>query len=155
LSRMLVATALVVGLLAAFFPLDGWADGAASLKAKVVSLKGEARYTPGNNTWSGLKSGDVFDSDPVTLQTGLERGAMMDVGLGKGLKSQGGDLGSTLLTLRMFSNSLMGIENFKSKGTGADEVTETELILRAGAQILGRVNGSSGCKLRVIEDTPL
>src|SRR5213075_2278529 len=51
--------------------------------AKVVRIKGSARYTTGNNVWQPLSVGAVVK--PGTLiQTSAEKGAYLDLVLGDG-----------------------------------------------------------------------
>src|SRR5437763_557897 len=52
-------------------------------KAKVVRIKGYARFTAGNNVWQPLKLGEVLRPGTV-IQTGMERGSFVDLVLGDG-----------------------------------------------------------------------
>src|SRR5258708_15529523 len=49
--------------------------------AKVVRIKGSARYSTGNNVWVPVKLGSVLKPGTV-IQTGLEHGAFVDLVLG-------------------------------------------------------------------------
>src|SRR6266699_5569671 len=51
--------------------------------AKVVRIKGSARYSTGNNVWVPVKLGSVLKPGTV-IQTGLEKGAFVDLVLGDG-----------------------------------------------------------------------
>src|SRR5215813_1783391 len=51
--------------------------------AKVVRIKGSARYTTGNNVWVPVKLGSILKPGTV-IQTGLEKGAFVDLVLGDG-----------------------------------------------------------------------
>src|SRR5437868_872625 len=51
--------------------------------AKVVRVKGPARYTTGNNVWQPVRPGDVLRAGTV-IQTGTEEGSYVDLVLGDG-----------------------------------------------------------------------
>src|SRR2546423_9232735 len=52
-------------------------------RAKVVRMKGQARYTTGNNVWQPLKVGDVIKPGAV-IQTSKGKGDFVDLALGDG-----------------------------------------------------------------------
>jgi hypothetical protein len=119
--------------------------------AKVVRIKGIARYTTGNNIWQPLKVGAVVKAGTV-IQTGIEKESYVDVVLGEG------EAAATPITynsapspsasstpppqsyqgkakqsvIRIFDNSVVGIDKLTCVQTGAEEVTDTELDLKLG-----------------------
>src|SRR5215471_10838291 len=50
-------------------------------KAKVVRIKGFARFTAGNNVWQPLKAGEILRPGSI-IQTGVEKGSFVDLVLG-------------------------------------------------------------------------
>jgi hypothetical protein len=124
--------------------------------AKVVRIKGGVRYKVGNNDWMPLKGGDIVK--PGTLiQTAAD--SFVDFGLGSGSTPVAGPSGpSTGLSfqpnveqniVRLWGNTLLSIDKLTATQTGADEVTETQLDLKAG-HIFGMVKKmSAGSKYEV------
>lgn len=129
-------------------------------KAKVVRVKGYARFTGGNNVWQPLKVGEVLKPGTV-IQTGMERGSFVDLVLGDGSGSAPAEASvpnTAAITpvnsknyyqpnaeqnvVRVWENSLLGIDKLTSMETGADTVTETQLDLKAG-RIFGSVKKMS------------
>ena len=124
-------------------------------KVKVLRIKGSARYTSGNNVWQPLKAGDVIKPGSV-IQTGMEHGSFVDLALGDGSGpvAYGSSSSSSTPTVmpavnfqqpksqqnfvRVWENSLLGVDKLTSTDTGADPVTETQLDLKAG-HIFGNV----------------
>src|SRR4051794_12647113 len=80
--RSLVNGLIVCGIALAMVSSSA-AQNAAQGKAKVVRIKGSARYTTGNNVWQPLKVGDVIRAG-TTVQTGLEKDGYVDLVLGDG-----------------------------------------------------------------------
>src|SRR6266436_1639408 len=74
---------LVAGALALAFVSTAAAQTPTQGAAKVVRIKGSARYSTGNNVWVPVKLGSVLRPGTV-IQTGLERGAFVDLVLGDG-----------------------------------------------------------------------
>jgi hypothetical protein len=126
-------------------------------KAKVIKIKGSARYSTGRNDWKPLSVGDVLR--PGTLiQTGVDRDSYVDLTFGDG--SSSGPIASSSSSselptavsyyqpkaqqnyLRIYQNSLVGIDKLTSMDTGGDVVTETQLDLKAG-HIFGGVKKMS------------
>jgi hypothetical protein len=117
--------------------------------AKVVRLKGDARYSTGNNVWQPLKVGDIVR--PGTLiQTASN--SRLDLALGSGAPgvAQSG-APSTMLSyrpsseqnmIRIWENTLLSVDKMTETHTGADVVTETQLDLKAG-RITGTVKKMS------------
>jgi hypothetical protein len=144
-------TGLVQGLVAlglAFLMVStAGAQTATQGTAKVVRMKGSARYTTGNNVWVPLKVGSRLKPGTV-IQTSLEKGSYVDLvllGEGEGVAPLGSGSGSTAATdsiffqpsveqntVRIWENSVLAIDKLTSTETGADVVTETQLDLRKG-----------------------
>jgi len=129
--------------------------------AKVVRIKGSARYTTGNNVWQPLSVGAIVR--PGTLiQTSSEKGSYLDLALGDGA----GDapmprpmsFGAAAATppsdsrsytpngeqnvVRLYDNTILQVDKLSSMETGADTVTETQLDLQRG-RIFGNVKKMS------------
>lgn len=116
--------------------------------AKVVRLKGAARYATGSNAGKLLKVGDVIQPGSV-IQTAEK--SRVDLVLGEGstpvARPVPGDMLSYHPTVeqnvvRMWENTLLGIDKLTTTQTGADEVTDTQLDLKAG-HIFGMVKKMS------------
>src|SRR6266404_675409 len=126
-------------------------------KAKVVRIKGYARFSVGNNVWQPLKAGEILRAGTV-IQTGVEKGSFVDLVLGDvdaPVSSASGGAAATPVisrsfyqptaeqnTVRVWENSLLGIDKLTSMETGAGPVTETQLDLKAG-RIFGNVKKMS------------
>ncbi len=148
---------LIVGALAFAFVSTAAAQTPVQGAAKVVRIKGSARYSTGNNVWVPVKLGSVLKPGTV-IQTGLERGAFVDLVLGDGEApiagvsgaGGGGGAGDSMFyqpnseqnIVRVTGNSILAIDKLTSMETGADVVTETQLDLRAG-KIFGNVKKMS------------
>jgi hypothetical protein len=138
-------------------------DGA----AKVVRIKGTARYSTGNNVWQPLSVGDVLRPGNV-IQTDRDAGSYVDIVLGDGkvptispgmasagaLTPGAGGYPATATaapgrpvaqqnTVRLFDNTVLGIDKLSATETGADLVTDTQLDLRSG-HIVGNVRKMTG-----------
>lgn len=128
-------------------------DGA----AKVVRISGSARYMPvGATTWEPLKTGALLAPGTV-VQTAS--GSYVDLVLngrggasGVGMAAAGGagaGAGASPISynapkarqnaVRIFENTVLGIDKLSEDQTGAETVTDTELDLKAG-KILGTVS---------------
>ncbi|HZR17188.1 MAG TPA: FecR domain-containing protein [Verrucomicrobiae bacterium] len=135
------------------------AQGAMDGAAKVVRVKGPARYTTGNNVWQPLHVGDVLRAGTV-VQTSTEEGSYVDLVLGDGnaavpqavtyRPSVPDSMASHLNfrpsaeqnVVRIWANTAMGIDKLTAMQTGADTVTETQLDLKQG-RITGNVKKMS------------
>jgi hypothetical protein len=128
---------------------------------QVVKVEGNAQYSTDGRTWQTLHSGDVLKSGAV-IRT-AER-SLVDVTLGEPGAAGGASAGPYLLNLpsggggggaggsggggaadtekanivRIFESTVMGVDKLTLERTGVDEVSETQLDLRAG-QIMGNV----------------
>lgn len=129
------------------------------LTAKVVRIKGAARFTTGNNVWQPLKVGAIIKPGTV-VQTGMDGGSYVDLVLGAGNGEEPSpvvysseapatsdtsapppttyETKATQSVIRLTENTLLGIDKLTTLQTGADEVSDTELDLKAG-RILGNV----------------
>lgn len=126
------------------------AQAAEELTAKVVRLKGSARYSTGGNVWQPIKIGDTFKTGAI-IQTAA--GSIVDIvfaeATGPGRTASGGGLPSiSSLTysptvqrdiVRVQPDSVLAIDRLTATKTGSDRVTETQLDLRSG-RIIGSVN---------------
>jgi hypothetical protein len=114
------------------------AQSADQTAAKVVRLKGKAQYKIGNGEWRPLKMGDVLRQGTVIQTAGDSR---VDLLMGEASAVVARPVTSDMVTyqptaeqniVRMWENTLMGIDKLTAMQTGADVVTETQLDLRAG-----------------------
>jgi len=120
------------------FPVQ--AGDSAVLTAKVISLKGSARYDTNRFNWYSLRLGDEL-TPAFVIHTATE-GSMVDIRLG-------GDGPTSSGTVRIFSNSWVTVVKLATRGVGSAEVKEAEFDLAAG-QILVNLNSSSENEVRLI-----
>lgn len=132
------------------------AQGVLGGAAKVIRMKGSARYTTGNFVWQPIKVGDVLHAGTV-VQTSADEGSWVDLVLGDGtalvpqpITYQPGiadSLAPSTMTfrptseqnvVRIWGDSALGIDKLMVLQTGADLVTETQLDLKRG-RITGHV----------------
>jgi hypothetical protein len=155
--RYLLQTLIGCGIaLAMVSPLS--AQSPISGAAKVVRMKGQARYSTGNNVWQPLKVGAVLRPGTV-IQTTIDRGSFVDLVLGDGTApigmNSGGGAGSPptadLISyqpnaeqnvVRLREDTVLSIDKLTTVETGADVVSETQLDLRKG-RIFGNVKKMS------------
>ena len=115
--------------------------------AKVVRVKGDARYKMGGNDWQPLKVGDVVKPGTI-IQTAAK--GYVDFAMGAGSAAmpvpmaspapgyQRPTTGSSYQPsseqnmVRVWENTLLSIDKLTITQTGADEVSETQLDLKAG-----------------------
>ena len=145
IALALVSTAMAQGM-----------DGA----AKVIRVKGPARYTTGNNVWQPLRVGDVLRAGTV-IQTSTEEGSYADLVIGDAnaavpqpvtyKPSIPDSIASSSMSfrpsseqnvVRVWANSALGIDKLTAMQTGAEMVTETQLDLKQG-RITGNVKKMS------------
>jgi FecR-like protein len=155
LTNSLVACAIALAMVSSVAAQTA-SDGA----AKVVRIKGPARYTTGNNVWQPLKVGAVLRSGSI-VQTSTEQGSIVDLVLGDGnvpmpspaayrpnipssLRSTGGGYAPAAEqnVVRLHENTALSIDKLGTMQTGADQVTDTQLDLKAG-RITGNVKKMS------------
>jgi hypothetical protein len=136
--------------------------------AKVVNIKGAARYmTGGTSDWKPIKVGAILKPGSV-IQTAAD--SYVDVVLNNAKATQG--LGSSLTSevyasstssdndtykpkvvqdaIRIFENTVLGVDKLTLMKTGADTVTETQLDLKAG-RIFGTVRKLSATSVYEIK----
>jgi hypothetical protein len=116
--------------------------------AKVVRLKGSARYKVGNGEWQPLKRGDVIKPGTV-IQTASK--SSVDFVLGDASAPVARAVPADTISyqptaeqnlVRMWDNTLLAVDKLTITETGADVVTETQLDLKAG-HIFGTVKKMS------------
>jgi hypothetical protein len=123
--------------------------------AKVVNIKGSARYMSGDTTWHPLKAGAILKPGTI-VQTAS--GSYVDLVLNNENARASGSAGISSSesapsamnasyhaqpvveqdAVRIFENTVLGIDKLNTTQTGADRVTDTTLDLKAG-RILGTV----------------
>lgn len=159
LNRNLI-NSLVGCAIALAFISTAAAQGGMEGAAKVVRVKGPARYTTGNNVWQPIHVGDVLRAGTV-VQTSTEEGSYVDLVLGdanaalpEAVTYKPGIPNSMATSamsfrpsseqnvVRIWANSAMGIDKLTAMQTGADTVTETQLDLKQG-RITGNVKKMS------------
>lgn len=162
---------LIRGLLAGCFALAMVTTLAAQTQeglAKVVNIKGAARYmTGGTSDWKPIKVGIILKPGSV-IQTAAD--SYVDVVLNNAKATQG--LGSSMTSevyasstssdndtykpkvlqdaIRVFENTVVGFDKLTTMKTGADTVTETQLDLKAG-RIFGTVKKLSATSVYEIK----
>jgi len=155
LTKCLLACTLAVAMVSTLT-----AQTAVDVSAKVVRIKGPARYTSGNGVWQPLKVGAVLRSGTI-VQTSTERDSFVDIVLGDAgaamptpvafkpsipnSRSSSGvsyQPASEQNVIRIWENTALGIDKLASMQTGAEVVTDTQLDLKAG-RITGSVNKMS------------
>ena len=112
--------------------------------AKVVRIKGDARYATAANVWQPLKVGDTLNAGAI-IQTAKD--SRVDLVLGeKDAIANEHKWGEVIQYqpeveqdfVRVWENSVMAIDKLMVADTGADQIKETQLDLRAG-RIFGTV----------------
>ncbi len=158
LTNGLIASAIALAMITSLA-----AQTATDSTARVIRVKGPARYTTGNNVWQPLKAGAVLRPGTI-VQTSTEQGSYVDIALGEG----GGSIAAAAPTatgvafrphipnsmlskyqpsseqniVRLMENTAVGIDKLSVTQTGADQVTDTQLDLKAG-RIVGNVKKMS------------
>jgi len=132
------------------------AQGAMEGAAKVIRLKGSARYTIGNFVWQPIKVGDVLRAGTI-VQTSADGESYVDLVLGDGKAAIpqpavyrtgiADSMGSATMSfrptseqnvVRIWGDGALGINKLTAFQTGAEMVTETQLDLKRG-RITGNV----------------
>jgi hypothetical protein len=113
--------------------------------AKVLRLRGQARFSVAGRPWQDVHVGDVLPSGS-TIQTG--HGSSVDFLIGPSTQPVPQPVVAnvffdpsdhqTLNVVRVFENSVLAIDKMTATQTGAEEVTDTQLNLQAG-RIMGSV----------------
>lgn len=135
----LVACGLAVAMV-----VSASAAGTVERTAKVVRLKGAARYSLGNNVWQPVKVGTILKSGAL-VQTADK--SYVDLVLGAAdltpnravaAPSSGFQPKAEQDIIRIKEDTVLMLEKMTVTDTGGDEVTETQLDLRSG-KIFGTV----------------
>jgi hypothetical protein len=116
--------------------------------AKVVALKGNARYfVAGDSTPHDIKVGMILKPG-ITIQTASESGNYVDIVLNNAAAVAPPSPTPSDIAhfqpkaeqdgIRIFENTVLAVDKLSRTMTGADTVTDTELDLKAGS-ILGTV----------------
>jgi len=144
LTNGLIASAIALAMVSTLA-----AQNAVEGTATVIRTQGPARYTTGNNVWQPLKSGAVLRPGTI-VQTSTERGSYVDLALGEGVGTvampskakYAPHIGSSMSPhyqpsaaqnmIRLWENTALGIDKLSSMQTGAEQVTDTQLDLKAG-----------------------
>ena len=125
--------------------------------AKVVNIRGSARYmTTENPTWRPLKTGAilnpgtivqtaagsyadiVFNNPKATVAASAALTAASPSAPSSASSGAGSQPRAEQDAVRIFENTVLGLDKLTMTQTGADKVTETQLDLKAG-RILGTV----------------
>lgn len=125
-------------------------------KAKVVRIKGAARYTTGDGTWQTLKVGDILaagtviqtaEASRVDLVLGNPRAVASPPRIGpvSGSATPAGMGGAEFNPppvdqnfIRIHESTVLAVDKLEAVDTGTGIVTDTQLDLRAG-KIMGTV----------------
>lgn len=126
---------------------------AQSVGAKVVRIKGAARYSQGSAGWQKLNVGMVLPPGAV-IQTSTDRGSYVDLVLGDSDAATARPVSfnsastaspsvayhprSEQNTVRLMENTVLGIDRLSYVETGSDVVSDTQLDLKSG-RIIGNV----------------
>jgi len=128
---------------------------------KVLRITGQARYSTDNKTWQALNTGDILrpgsvivtaekstvdvllgDRDTVGLSTSMASAMPSAAPSVTAISAKGGSPyvaeEEQANLIRVFQSSVVAVDKLNVDRTGVDEVSETQLDLRAG-QILGVV----------------
>jgi FecR protein len=118
--------------------------------AKVVNVEGKARVSVDGKGWQQVSKGDIIKPGSVIQTAG--NGSKVDIVLGAkdgnvsfnaqpiSNNHSGAGAGESVgqNVVRIYENSVLAIDKLTVEKNGADEVSETQLDLRAG-QIMGNV----------------
>jgi hypothetical protein len=127
------------------------------VNAKIVRIRGSARYTTGGSVWQDLKVGAVLHQGAI-IQTAAS--SMVDIvfcentpinpiqaGTATSSPSGGGAAPTSQQDIiRIYEDSVMAIDHLTVTKTSVDKVTDTELDLRAG-RLIGDVNKISAASV--------
>jgi hypothetical protein len=125
--------------------------------AKVVRIKGSARYADANNVWQPLKVGDVLRAGSI-VQTAAD--SRVDMVLGEKEAAAGQQKWGEVVRynptaqqdyVRIWENSVMAIDKLLVADTGTDKIRETQLDLRAGRAfgMVKKLNGASKYEIKI------
>jgi hypothetical protein len=138
-------TGLTAGLLIVVLASQDTAGASSQGVAKIIRVTGLARYSTDNLSWQTVKVGDILKPGSL-IQTSDH--AVVDVRLGereaKGAQPIPNEIRlyvpeePAANEVRIFANSVLGIDRLTVGQTGLDSMEETQLDLRAG-RIMGHV----------------
>lgn len=139
-SKYLAITTLAIAMVA-----SAAAQQLVQSSAKVVRIKGEARYATQANVWQPLKVGDVLNAGTI-IQTARDSRVDMVLGERNAAAQEAPKWGDVVSYqpeveqdfVRVQENSVLVIDKLLVADTGADQIRETELNLRSG-RIFGTV----------------
>jgi len=132
--------------------------------AKVVRIKGSARYADTSNVWRPLKVGDALKAGSI-IQTAAD--SRVDIVLGDKDAAEnrlkwgqlssyagaggGSDSHSQRDFIRISENSVMAFEKLLVADTGTDKIREIELDLRSGKAfgMVKKLNGASKYEVKI------
>lgn len=146
-TRSLV-NGLVAGAVALAMVSTLAAQSAVEGTAKVIRVRGDARYSTGGNDWRPLTVGTVLRPGAV-VQTSTAQGSFVDLALGgEGAVSTASQVAyrphiassysvgyqptAEQNVIRLGENTALGIDKLTTTGTGSDQVSETQLDLKQG-----------------------
>jgi hypothetical protein len=148
MSRLTQYVAFAV--VAASMVATSFAQQLSQSTAKIVRIKGSARYADTSNVWKPLKVGDVLKAGTL-IQTAAD--SQVDIVLGEKdatgnqlkwgetssyVGAGGGDSHSQRDFIRISQNSVLAFERLLIADTGTDKIREIELDLRSG-EVFGTV----------------
>jgi hypothetical protein len=122
--------------------IQAMAEGAPII-AKVIAVKGPARFSLDSRSWQPLKPGDLLNPGSL-IQTGGK--ASVDIQLGDAEIASG-----AANEVRILENSVLSIIKLSAQGAGADRVEDIELSLRTG-QVTGlapRITAASNFEITI------
>lgn len=123
---------------------NGWAADNGTIPAKIVRIKGVARYTTDQKVWHPLEMGQTIKPG-MTIQTG--ENSMVDVILGEGNVNPNPEPMPEHISynpkveqnlVRLWENTTMGFDKLTQMQMGSETMTDTQLDVRAG-RVFGTV----------------
>jgi len=158
ISKYLTFTGIILA-----FSFSAVAQQMSQSMAKVVRIKGSARYAGANNVWQPLKVGDELRAGAI-IQTAAD--SRVDLVLGekeafpteqKWGSTTSGSTGASYQPVaqqdfvRIWENSVLALDKLLIANTGTDSIRETQLDLRSG-RVFGTVkklNGASKYEVKI------
>ena len=143
MMRSLVSSVMACGIALAMVSTLA-AESVIQDSAKVVRIKGSARYKVGSGAWQTLKRGDSLKAGSI-VETGVD--SRVDLVIGAGTPPPAHPIAGEVQTyqptgdqnmIRIWENSRLALDKLTTTTTGADVVTDTRLDLQAG-HIFGNV----------------
>jgi len=159
ISKYLAFAVVAMALVASSF-----AQQLSQSTAKIVRIKGSARYADSSNVWKPLKVGDLLKAGTI-IQTAAD--SRVDIVLGDKEAAEnrlkwgqtssyvgaggGSDSHSQRDFIRISENSVMAFEKLLMADTGTDKIREIELDLRSGKAfgMVKKLNGASKYEVKI------